>query len=157
MLHVCFVCSGNICRSPMAALVFGDHLHRAGLADRVRVTSAGIGPWHIGDPADPRAAATLARHGYSTTHVAAQVGAEHLSADLLLAMDSGHEAALRDLLTHHGDSPDRVRMFRSFDPAAGPDLDVPDPYYGRDNGFRDVLTMIEAATPGLLDWVREHS
>ncbi|MPZ85645.1 MAG: protein tyrosine phosphatase [Actinophytocola sp.] len=158
-MHVCFVCSGNICRSPMAAVVFGERLRRAGLADRVRVTSAGIGPWHVGEPADTRAARTLAEAGYPTTHVAAQVGAEHLDADLLLAMDSGHEAALRDLLEHHGDDPDRVRMLRSFDPAAhrlGGDLDVPDPYYGNRDGFGDVLAMIEAATPGLLDWVRER-
>ncbi|MDI5980588.1 protein tyrosine phosphatase, partial [Amycolatopsis magusensis] len=51
-LHVSFVCSGNICRSPMAALVFREQLRRAGLADRVRVSSAGIGPWHVGEPAD---------------------------------------------------------------------------------------------------------
>src|SRR5437763_14376828 len=89
-LHVCFVCSGTICRSPMAALVFGEHLRRAGLAGRVRVTSAGIGAWHVGDPADSRAARTLARAGYPTSHVAAQVDDRHLDADLLLAMDSSH-------------------------------------------------------------------
>jgi protein-tyrosine phosphatase len=135
----------------MAALVFRDRLRRAGLADQVRVTSAGIGGWHVGDPADSRAARTLARAGYPTDHVAAQVGPEHLDADLFLAMDGGHEAALVDLV-----GPDRVRMFRSFDPAAGPDLDVPDPYYGNRNGFTEVLAMVEAATPGLLDWVREQ-
>lgn len=140
----------------MAALVFAEHLRRAGLADRVRVTSAGIGPWHAGDPADHRAARTLADHGYPVDHVAAQVATDHLEADLLLAMDSGHEAALRDLLDHQGDVPDRVRMFRSFDPAAAGDLDVPDPYYGDRDGFAEVMAMIEAATPGLLDWVREQ-
>ena len=155
-VHLTFVCSGNICRSPMAALVFTEHLARAGLSDQVRVTSAGIGPWHVGEGADSRARATLNAAGYSTSHVAAQVGADHLSADLLLAMDAGHEAALRDLLEHQGDDPDRVRMFRSFDPAATGDLDVPDPYYGADDGFAEVLAMIEAATPGLLDWVRER-
>ncbi|HEX2133506.1 MAG TPA: low molecular weight protein-tyrosine-phosphatase [Actinophytocola sp.] len=155
-MHVCFVCSGNICRSPMAAVVFTEHLRRAGLADQVRVTSAGIGPWHVGDAADPRAMRTLRDNAYPTEHVAAQVGAEHLSADLLLAMDAGHEAALRDLLTHQGDDPDRVRMFRSFDPDAAGDLDVPDPYYGDGDGFVTVLGMVEAAMPGLLGWVRER-
>ncbi len=67
-------------------------------------------------------------------------------------MDSGHEKALRRLV---GD-PDRVRLLRSFDPGAGPDLDVPDPYYGGPDGFDDVLAMIEAAMPGLLTWVREN-
>ncbi|HEV7650739.1 MAG TPA: low molecular weight protein-tyrosine-phosphatase [Actinophytocola sp.] len=151
-MHVCFVCSGNICRSPMAALVFGEHLRRAGLADGVEVTSAGIGGWHVGERADSRARTTLTGAGYATEHVAAQVGPEHLGADLLLAMDSGHHAALVDLV-----GPERVRMFRSFDPAADGDLDVPDPYYGHGDGFAEVLAMIEAATPGLLDWVRART
>lgn len=155
-LHLCFVCSGNICRSPMAALVFAEHLRRAGLAERVRVTSAGTGSWHVGDPADTRAARALSGGGYPTRHVAATVGAHHLAADLLLAMDSGHERALRELLAGQGADLDRVRMFRSFDPAAGADLDVPDPYYGNRQGFTEVLAMIEAAVPGLLEWVRRR-
>ncbi|MEU1629974.1 low molecular weight protein-tyrosine-phosphatase [Streptomyces sp. NPDC020096] len=148
-MHVCFVCSGNICRSPTAALVFAEHLRRAGLTDAVRVSSAGIGPWHAGEPIDERAGAALARQGYPTSHVAAQVGGAHLDADLLLAMDAGHEKALRRLV----EDPERVRLFRSFDPAAGADLDVPDPYYGGPDGFDEVLAMIEAAVPGLLAWV----
>lgn len=151
-MHVCFVCSGNICRSPMAALVFRDHLLREDLDGEVRVSSAGIGPWHEGEPADPRAARMLRSAGYSTEHTAHQLDAGHLGADLLLAMDSGHYAVLRE----EADEPERVRMFRSFDPSADGDLDVPDPYYGGKNGFADVLAMIEAAMPGLLDWVREH-
>ncbi|WP_020667958.1 low molecular weight protein-tyrosine-phosphatase [Amycolatopsis nigrescens] len=151
-LHVCFVCSGNICRSPMAALVFREHLERAGLADRVRVTSAGTGPWHVGEGADPRAAATLRAHGYPTGHVAAQVDDEHLDADLLLAADAGHLRQLRAKLAE----PDRVRLLREFDPSAGPGAEVPDPYYGEGDGFTEVLTMIERTVPGLLDWVGEQ-
>jgi protein-tyrosine phosphatase len=150
--HVSFVCSGNICRSPMAALVFGEHLRRAGLDDRVRVSSAGVGAWHVGEPADARARQTLAAHGYPTEHVAALVDDDHLAADLVLAMDSGHEAILRRTV----DTRDRVRMFRSFDPAAADDLDVPDPYYGDLAGYAVVLDMIEAATPGLLAHVRQR-
>ncbi|MFL6122895.1 low molecular weight protein-tyrosine-phosphatase [Actinophytocola sp.] len=153
-LHVCFVCSGNICRSPIAALVFGAVLVEEGLADKVRVTSAGIGPWHVGEPADRRARRVLSAHGYPTEHVAAQVDEDHLSADLLVALDAGHEAALRDLLAHQGgDGDERVRMLRSFDPDAA-DLEVPDPYYGDDAGFDEVLGMVEAAMPGLVEWVR---
>ena len=152
-MHICFVCTGNICRSPSAALVFAEHLRRSGLDGKVRVTSAGIGSWHVGDPIDARAGALLARHGYPVDHVAAQVGAEHLDADLLLAMDRGHEQALLRLV----DSPSRVRMLRSFDPDASGDLDVPDPYYGGPEGFDDVLAMIEATVPGLLAWARENA
>jgi protein-tyrosine phosphatase len=139
----------------MAALVLTEHLRRAGLADRVRVTSAGIGPWHVGEGADPRTRQVLAAHGYPADHVATQVNEDHLSADLVLAMDAGHEAALRDLLRHQGDGDERLAMFRSFDPAAG-DLDVPDPYYGADGGFDEVLAQVEAAMPGLVEWIRAH-
>jgi protein-tyrosine phosphatase len=149
---VSFVCSGNICRSPSAELVFAEKLRAAGLADRVRVSSAGIGPWHAGEPIDPRAGAVLTRYGYPAGHVAEQIGPRHLNADLLLAMDAGHEKALRRLVADQ----DRVRLLRSFDPDGAADLDVPDPYYGGPNGFEDVLAMIEAAMPGLLRWVRER-
>ncbi|WP_092531230.1 low molecular weight protein-tyrosine-phosphatase [Amycolatopsis arida] len=151
-LHVCFVCSGNICRSPMAALIFTEHLRRAGLADRVRISSAGTGPWHVGEPADQRATQTLTRHGYAVEHVAAQVDDDHLAADLLLAADRGHVEALRALV----DDPGKVRLLRDFDPTAPRGAEVPDPYYGGADGFDVVLGMIERAMPTLLDWVREH-
>jgi protein-tyrosine phosphatase len=151
---VCFVCTGNICRSPMAALVFEEHLRRAGL-DHVRVSSAGTGGWHVGDAADPRTQQVLAREGYPSAHVAAQVDDDHLAADLLIALDQGHARALRRMV-----GPDRVRLLREFDPAVegrtGGDLDVPDPYYGGVEGFDEVMAMVEAACPGLLDWVRRR-
>jgi protein-tyrosine phosphatase len=150
-VHVCFVCSGNICRSPIAAVVLSAWLEREGLADRVQVTSAGIGAWHVGEPADSRARQVLSAHGYPTSHVAAQVDVDHLSADLVVAMDTGHETALRRLLRRDG--VERLRMLRSFDPGAD-DLDVPDPYYGDMAGFVEVLEIVEAAMPELVAWVR---
>ena len=152
VLSVCFVCTGNICRSPMAEVIFIDTLRREGLAHRVQVSSAGTGPWHVGDPADPRAAESLRRAGYDCTHTAAQLGAQHLSADLLVALDHGHLSALRRMVR----DPERVVLLRSFDRAAGRDLDVPDPYFGGDPGFDDVLRMVRAAMPGLIAWVRER-
>jgi protein-tyrosine phosphatase len=146
-VHVCFVCTGNICRSPIAALVFSAWLEKEGLADRVRVTSAGTGSWHAGEPADPRARRVLSAHGYSPEHVAAQVDDDHLSADLLVALDNGHQAALRRLGA--GD----VRLLRSFDPDAD-DFEVADPYFGDDADFVTVLGQVEAAMPGLVEWVR---
>lgn len=151
-MHISFICTGNICRSPMAAVVFREHARRAGLADQVEVSSAGTGPWHVGEGADPRSLKVLADHGYPTEHVAAQLGDEHLDADLLLAMDAGHLRVLRDAL----DDPERARLLRSFDPAADDGAEVPDPYFGGDRGFEDVLGMIEAAMPELLDWTREN-
>jgi low molecular weight protein-tyrosine phosphatase len=136
----------------MAAIVVTEHLRRAGLADQVKVTSAGTGGWHVGDAADSRTQKVLIDHGYPSAHVAAQVGPEHLAADLLIAMDEGHARDLRGMV----DDSDRIRLFRSFDPKATGDLDVPDPYYGGNDGFLIVLSMIEAAAPGVVEWVREN-
>jgi len=148
-LHVSFVCTGNICRSPMAEKMFAVHLYREGLADRVRVSSAGTDGWHAGQDADARTNATLRRHGYPTGHVAAKFGSHHRDADLLIALDSGHERRLATL----GIPSDRRRLLRSFDPNAD-SLDVPDPYYGDTADFDLVHDQIAAAIPGLLDWVR---
>ncbi|WP_328444725.1 low molecular weight protein-tyrosine-phosphatase [Amycolatopsis sp. NBC_00438] len=152
MTHIVFVCSGNICRSPMAELVFQAALGDARLTDVVRVTSAGTGGWHEGEPADKRARATLEAHGYPTRHVASEVTEDDLEADLLLAADQGHAEFLRARV----DDPAKVRLLRSFDPSAPDGAEVPDPYYGGDDGFEDVLGMIERSVPGLLDWVRSH-
>ena len=149
-MHVVFVCSGNICRSPIAEKVFAAELERAGLADGVRVTSAGTGGWHVGDPADERAAAVLRAAGYPSDHRARQVDADTLGADLIVALDDTHRRALSRA------GAGRVRLLRSFDPAAPERAEVPDPYYGEDAGFDEVLAMIRAAVPGMLDWVREN-
>ena len=149
-LHITFVCSGNICRSPMAEKMFAHQIRERGLADRVRVTSAGTGGWHAGDGADRRTNRVLHAHGYPTDHVAAQVDADHLSADLVVALGRNHVR----MLTQLGVEPERVRMLRSFDPRSGAHaLDVDDPYYGELADFEDVFVVIEAALPGLHDWV----
>jgi protein-tyrosine phosphatase len=149
-LTIVFVCTGNICRSPIAEKVFAHALAVAGLADGVVVRSAGTGAWHAGEPADPRAAAVLRAHGYADGHRARQVDAELLSADLLVALDNEHRRAVQRTVPE----PDRVRLLRSFDPAAEPGAEVPDPFYGGDEGFAEVLEMVRAAVPGMLDWVR---
>lgn len=152
-LHVTFVCSGNICRSPMAEKMFAHQLDVRGLAGAVRVSSAGTGGWHAGDGADNRARSVLADHGYPTAHRAAKLDDDHLGADLIIAMGRNHLRILGDL----GAPPERVRMLRSFDPRSGAiALDVEDPYYGTTADFEDVLAVIEAALPGLHDWVDDQ-
>ncbi|KQT92097.1 protein tyrosine phosphatase [Marmoricola sp. Leaf446] len=142
-----FVCLGNICRSPMADVVMTSLVADAGLADRVAVRSSGTGGWHVGQPMDERAAARLTRSGYDATrHRAQQHDDTWAGLDLVLAMDAANLAEI-------GGESDRVRLFRSFDPEvdAGPAPDVPDPYYGGDDGFTDVLAMVERTCAVLVD------
>lgn len=152
-LHVTFVCSGNICRSPMAEKMFAHQIQQRGLDDVVRVTSAGTGSWHVGEGADRRARQVLRDHGYPTEHRAAQLNDEHLAADLVVALGRNHERMLRELGVEH----QRLRMLRSFDPRSGAHaLDVEDPYYGDHGDFEEAFVVIEAALPGLHDWVDER-
>jgi protein-tyrosine phosphatase len=158
MYRICFVCTGNICRSPMAEAVCRAELTARGLGERVTVDSAGTGSWHAGDGADPRAEAALAAAGYDETqHVARQFRRGWFNRyDLVIALDRGHERSLRRLATGPAHLA-RVRLLRAYDldAAAAGDLDVPDPYYGGEEGFGSCLTLIKAAMPGLLDEVED--
>ncbi|GLB81404.1 low molecular weight protein-tyrosine-phosphatase [Mycobacterium kiyosense] len=152
-LHVTFVCSGNICRSPMAEKMFAHQIRERGLGDLVRVTSAGTGNWHAGEGADRRAKRVLRDHGYPTEHRAAQLNDDHLAADLVVALGRNHARMLREL----GVDDSRLRMLRSFDPRSGAFVpDVEDPYYGDHSDFVETFVVIEAALPGLHDWVDEQ-
>jgi protein-tyrosine phosphatase len=155
--RVCFVCTGNICRSPMAESVFHARIQEAGLDGLVEVDSAGTGGWHEGDGADPRTVAVLAENGYESDHTARRFHPSWFSRlDLVIALDASHLKALRRLAPTEQDAA-KVRLLRSYDPAAGDDLDIPDPYYGGLDGFEECLEMVEAASGALLAAVREHA
>ena len=150
--RIAVVCLGNICRSPMADVVIQERLAEAGLADRVEVASCGTGDWHIGHPMDRRAAATLTAAGYDPTRHRAQQFADTWleEYDVLLAMDSQNHADISP-----GAEDERVLMFRDFDPVE-PGSDVPDPYYGGDSGFEEVLTMVERTSAGIVEALRRR-
>jgi protein-tyrosine phosphatase len=130
----------------MADVVLTQRVDDAGLAGRVTVASSGTGDWHVGQPMDDRAAAVLRANDYDPSeHRAQQFSAGWLGDfDLLLAMDGSNLADLRRVGAEFAVrlEPDRVRLFRDFDPveAGG---DVPDPYYGGEQGFEEVLAMVE--------------
>lgn len=156
-LRVCFVCSGNICRSPTAEVVLRSKLMMAGLADHVIVDSAGTGGWHAGDDMDARSRRTLHEYGYEPdVHSAKQFRASMFaSRHLVVALDGGHVSELTQLARAADDpqaATESIVALRSFDPdarAAG-ELEVPDPYYGNAKDFRDVVEMIELACDGLV-------
>ena len=150
--HVCVVCSGNICRSPIAEQVLRAELDRAGLSDQVRVSSAGTGDWHVGQGANARAVRVLRAAGLATEHRARQITRADLEGiDLVLAADRGHVRELRLLTSDR----EKVSLFRSFDPDADDD-EVPDPYYGPDSGFDEVLAMTQAAAPWVVEEIRRR-
>lgn len=148
---VLFVCLGNICRSPLAEAIFLHKGRERGVLDRFDVDSAGTGGWHEGERADPRTIEIAARFGIEVPSRARKVRAEDYSRfDLLLAMD---QANMQDLLAG-GASEEQVRLMRSFDPqysSTPPWPDVPDPYYGGDDGFLKVYRMLDASVEGLLE------
>ncbi len=159
-LAVCFVCTGNICRSPMADVVLRTMARATpladgtDLADHLEVSSAGTGGWHAGEPMDPRARAALERRGYvDHGHRAQKFDVRSFeTTDLLVCLDRGHQQTLLSL--GRGQAGDdrydgRLVMLRSFDPRAGGAVDVPDPYYGDDAEFEACLDLVVAGCRGL--------
>jgi protein-tyrosine phosphatase len=138
------VCTGNICRSPIGEVVLRAKLAEAGIDDVV-VTSSGTGGWHQGDPMDYRAAAVLARNGYDGSAHRARVFEGFADHHLVLAMDSGHLAILRKRGGRDLAVP--VELFA--------ETDVPDPYYGDESGFDEVLEQIEKAADRWIEKLSE--
>ena len=158
-MRILFVCLGNICRSPTAEGVMRHKLREAGLGDDVDVESAGTGGWHVGHAPDERASAAAKLRGIPLESRAQRFETTHFDDfDLILAMDRQNLEDMRSLAPH-ADAEGRLGLLREYDPAAveAGELEVPDPYYGGDQGFEDVLDMVERACDGLIEEIRERS
>jgi len=148
-MNILFVCMGNICRSPTAEGYFRHHLAEAGAADRFSVDSAGTHGYHVGGPPDSRATATAAQRGVDLSRLRARkVSSDDFrNFDLILAMDEHNLALLREL--DPGDGAELALMLRysnRFDQIR----EVPDPYYGGQDGFEHMCDLLDEATAGLL-------
>lgn len=151
---VCFVCLGNICRSPTAAGVLRGQLREAGLEQKVAVESAGTAGYHVGALPDRRSRAAAQARGLELSSRARQfASADWQRFDYVLAMDQSNFDALAASAPSAA-ARGKLRLFRSFDPAAPPGAEVPDPYYGAAAGFEHVLDVCEAASAGLLAALR---
>lgn len=155
-VRVLFVCLGNICRSPTAHGVFLKRVVDAGLADQIEVDSCGTGGWHVGEKPDRRATAAAARRGYQLDSLRArQLTLEDFGFyDYILPMDRSNMADIHGLSSGLSESDIKqdqvVRLFLSFAADEFDEVEVPDPYYGGDQGFEHVLDLIESAATGLL-------
>lgn len=147
-MRVLFVCLGNICRSPTAEGVLRHKLREAGLADHIEVASAGTGDWHVGKAPDKRSQAAARLRGYDLSAQRAQqvTRADFSAYDLILAMDNSNLRHLKALQPAKGKA--ELDLFlRRYES----DLDeVPDPYYDGDQGFEQVLDLIERASDRLV-------
>lgn len=151
-MNILFVCMGNICRSPTAEGYFRHHLKAAGGGEQIAVDSAGTHGYHVGGPPDPRAMETAARRGIDLSALRARkvTAADFRDFDLIVAMDEDNLELLRAL--DPGDGAQLALMLQY-----GSDFDrireVPDPYYGGQDGFEHMCDLLDEATAGLLETV----
>lgn len=148
-MKVLFVCLGNICRSPTAEGVFRRALARAGWQDRVDVDSCGVGQWHLGKAPDPRAQAAARQRGVDISGLRARqlVPQDFMDYDYVLGMDHDNLRAMLAMKPEQA----RAHVGLLLDFADAAESEVPDPYYGGDDGFEHVLNLLEAAADGLVD------
>jgi protein-tyrosine phosphatase len=155
-VKILFVCLGNICRSPTAEAVFRAVAAREAPELTIEVDSAGTAGYHIGEPPDVRTRKAASRRGYDMSPLRARIvePRDFEEFDLILAMDRENLSVLHHRAPAH--ARDRVRLFLEFAPNSTV-TEVPDPYYGGPNGFEEVLDLVEAATYGLLQHLRQRT
>jgi protein-tyrosine phosphatase len=151
MVRICFVCMGNICRSPTAEAVMQKLVEERGFAERVVLESAGTGNWHVGEPADARARAAGRARGYRLDRRARHFTASSFARfDYVLAADGDNLRHLERIAPDDA-ARGKIHLLRDFDPASPKGSAVPDPYYGEAEGFEHVLDVCEAACRGFLE------
>jgi protein-tyrosine phosphatase len=161
MVKVLFVCLGNICRSPMAEGIFQHLVEERGLQSQISSDSAGTSGFHAGEEADERMRSTATEHGISLTHRSRKLVIEDYAGfNYIISMDDPNLdiiLAFQKKATQAGvHATPKILMMRSFDPEAGEDTDVPDPYYGGMNGFEDVYQILVRASENFLDFLEEQ-
>ena len=164
MYTVMTVCTGNICRSPMAEIILRAEFERRGLADKVNVESSGVSDEEYGNPIDRRAVKVLKERGYELPahHFAHRITRDEIErTDLFLPMTASHMRALLRMLPAGKRA--EVHMYRSFDPnlpkpAAGREdsIDLVDPWYGGPREFEVAIDQIEEVAPYIVDWAEQQ-
>ncbi len=151
MIKILFVCLGNICRSPLAEAIFIQKLRKKGLRDAFEVDSAGTGHWHIGKDPDPRSIDIAKKNNISIDHIGRQFSTDDGRFDYIVAMDSDN---LQTILEVMGSQHDGLFLMRHFDPHEKGG-DVPDPYFGGDEGFHHVFEILDRSCDHLIEYLIE--
>ena len=157
-ISVLFVCLGNICRSPTAHGVFQFMVDKQALGHKINVDSAGTGDWHLGRGPDTRALQHAAQRGYDMNDLRARLvtAEDFYQFDYILAMDRQNFNNLRAIQPQNTDCDLRLFLDFSQNPEFSEYQEVPDPYYGGDSGFNLVLDLVEDASVGLLEHIKQN-
>lgn len=157
MVHVCFVCLGNICRSPTAEGIMNTLIEKENLQQHITIDSAGTSAFHKGEPADPRSQREAQKRGYELTS-RARGFSQHdiLKFQYIIAMDTTNRENLLRLCSSQSQR-EKIYLLRDFDPDSPEDSSVPDPYYGEHDGFKEVLDICERGCKALLNTIKSQN
>jgi protein-tyrosine phosphatase len=157
-MKICFVCQGNIIRSPLAESMFRHLAEEKGVGKKYQLSSAGTSAYHVGEPPDRRMRQVAAKHGFEYSGQAKQFLRGDLDDyDLIVVMDQSNRRIIESM-TQDKVQLDKIRMMREFDPQGSRDLDVPDPYYGGEKGFEVTYQIVKRSSEGLLEYLESgHS
>jgi protein-tyrosine phosphatase len=156
MVKVLFVCLGNICRSPLAEGIFKQRVNEEGLENKIFVDSAGTSGWHIGQPPDPRSVDVAWQNGIELNSSGREaISDDFQKFDYIIAMDKNNYSDLKRLPGSTAEGAARLYLMRDFD-EIGRGQDVPDPYYGGDDGFKYVFELLDRSCRNLLEEIRKN-
>ncbi len=150
-MRICFVCQGNIIRSPLAEHIFLQLVDEKGVVEKYMIDSAGTIAYHTGERPDKRMRQVAAERGLVYSGSAKQFKRDDFSRfDLIIAMDKANRQSLQSW-TVTTEQDNKIRLMREFDLQGGPNLDVPDPYYGGPDGFISTFEIVKRSCEGLIE------
>ncbi len=155
-IKVLFVCLGNICRSPLAEGIFNNKIRELSLQRFLHSDSCGTSDWHLGERPDNRSMQIAGANGIQLVHQGRQINVRDFDEfDYILAMDEDNLHSLKQIHDPDSDPRARLMLMREFDPEPGP-MNVPDPYFGGEDGFLQVYEILDRSCDALLKFIQHN-